>query len=232
MVSLSRVVVAREFQHVALQVLRAHVVVDADVAALEACPKVLHAVLVGHTPHVLAYRVLHGLVSVGEALVDLGIVRLDLSVVLGAGGNEPVHGCLVLMLHDLAITDWKIDADVEHVMAPEIRAAYVQMASVWQYLPDELRPAEFDGDWWANEARSGMLATYDHPTGMSLAYSAGWGGFGERDLRSDLQLAQWLGRLGFGYGPALVYLAKVLEVSEDIESCVSTVTSAATDGTP
>lgn len=134
--------------------------------------------------------------------------------------------------HVVAITEWEIDADVEHVMAPELRAAYEQMASVWQCLPDELRLAEFDGDWWTKEAKSGMLATYDHPTGMSLTHSAGWGGFGDRDLRSDIQLAQWLVRLGFGYGPALVYLAQVLKVSEDVESQVSAVMVGAIERAP
>ena len=129
--------------------------------------------------------------------------------------------------HVVAIIEWEINADVEHVMAPELRAAYEQMTSVWSYLPDKYRPVEFDGNWWAKEAKSGMLATYDHPTGMSLTYSAGWGGFGDRDLGSDIQLAHWLGRLVFGYGSALVYLAQVLKVSDDVESRVSTVLSEA-----
>lgn len=122
--------------------------------------------------------------------------------------------------HVVAITEWEIVADVEHVMAPELRAAYEQMASVWQHLPDEYRCPEFDGKWWSKEAKSGMLATYDHPTGLSLGQSAERGGFGERTVASDIQLALWLGPLGFGYGPALIYLAQVLQVSEDVESRV------------
>ena len=137
-----------------------------------------------------------------------------------------------ICLHVVAITEWEIDADVEHVMAPELRAAYEQMAFVWRELPSELRPAEFDGGWWAQEAKSGLLATYDHPTGMSLARPPELGGFGERHLRSDLQLAQWLCGLGSGYGPALVYLAQVLEVSEDVEARVSAVMVGAIERAP
>ena len=137
-----------------------------------------------------------------------------------------------ICLHVVAITEWDIDADVEHVMAPELRAAYEQMGFVWRELPDELRPAEYDGGWWAREAKSGMLATYDHPTGMSLARPLELGGFGDRDFRSDLQLAHWLCGLGSGYGPALVYLAQVLEVSEDVGARVSAVMVGAIEGAP
>ena len=128
-----------------------------------------------------------------------------------------------ICLHAVAIAECEIRADVEHVMAPELRAAYRQMTYVWKRLPDEHQPVEIDGLWWAKEAKSGMLAKYDHPTGMSLTHSAGWGGFGEGGLGSYTQLAEWLGRLGLGYGIALVYLAQVLSATEHVEPRVSAV---------
>ncbi|MYA41903.1 MAG: hypothetical protein F4Z31_09165 [Gemmatimonadetes bacterium] len=135
-----------------------------------------------------------------------------------------------ICLHAVAIAECEIRADVEHVMAPELRAAYRQMAHVWQRLPDERRPVELDGLWWANEANSGMLAKYDHPTGFGLAHSAGWGGFGEGDLGSYVRLTLWVGRLGLGYGIALGYLAQTLGATEDIDSRVSAVLQEAVEG--
>ena len=79
-----------------------------------------------------------------------------------------------------------------------------------------------DGGWWAGEARNGALATYDHPTPQSLILPAGRGGFGSGENgRSYTQHAVWLGRLGLGYGTALVYLAQVLGAEGDVESRVA-----------
>ncbi len=161
-----------------------------------------------------------------EALRELAKIHLRIDEphrTMRVGEPDWIGRLRKICHHVVAITDWEIEADVEHVIAPELRAAYEQMASVWQCLPDECRLPEFDGAWWAKEARSGTLATYDHPTGLSLTYSAGWGGFGDRDWWSDIQLAHWLGRLAFGYGLALVHLAQALRVSEDVESRVSSV---------
>ena len=75
--------------------------------------------------------------------------------------------------HVLAITGWKFSAGVEHVMATEIRAAYEQMDVVWKCVPEKFKLDEIDGGWWANEAKNGLLATYDHPTPQSLLLPAG-----------------------------------------------------------
>ena len=104
----------------------------------------------------------------------------------------------------MAIKGWEIGADVEQVIASELRAAYVQMDAVWEHLPEEYRLDTMDDGWWANEARNGMMATYDHPTPQSLLLLTGRGGFGTgEDGRSHAQLVVWLGRLGLGYGIAL-----------------------------
>ena len=127
-----------------------------------------------------------------------------------------------ICLHVRAINGWEIGADVEHVMATEIRAAYEQMDAVWKYVPATFRLDTMDGGWWAEEARNGMLATYDHPTPLSLMLSVGCGGFsnGENSM-SYAQLAVWLGYLGLGYGLALVYLAEVLGCEGDVSSRVT-----------
>ena len=89
-------------------------------------------------------------------------------------------------------------------------------------LPSDFRFDE-DGSWWADEAKD-RLAEYNHPTMMSLALSLAWGGFADaEDPESYLRLAVWLGRLGCGYGQALAYLARVLDVEGDIDSRLESV---------
>ncbi len=103
-------------------------------------------------------------------------------------------------------------------MATELRTANVQIDAVWKHAPAKFRTDEMDGGGWANEARNGTLATYDHPTQQSLMLPAGRGGFGnDKNSMSCAQLAGWLGRrLGLGYGTALVYLAQVLGAEGDV----------------
>ena len=128
-------------------------------------------------------------------------------------------------LHAVALTKCEVDVDGMHVMTTELRAAYEQMDAVWKCLPDEFRFDE-DGSWWANEARDGRLATYDHPTPLSLGLSLTGGGFADAEApASYLQLAVWLGRLGCGYGLALTYLARVLGAEGDIASRLKAVLS-------
>ncbi len=129
-----------------------------------------------------------------------------------------------ILLHIMAINRWEIGACVEHVMAPEIRAAYEQLHFVWKCLPATMRLDDMDVGWWAHEARSSLLATYDHPTPQTLMLSAEHGGFstGERGMVYGL-LTVWLGYLGIGYGLALVHLSQVLASGEDIESRVTSI---------
>ena len=129
-----------------------------------------------------------------------------------------------IYLHVRAIDGRKIGAGVEHVIATELRAAYEQMDAVWRHLPATLRLDEIDGDWWAEEARNGILATYDHPTPQSLILPAGRGGFrNAHDGLSYAQLAVWLGRLGLGYGLAFVHLTQTLGGEGGIISRVTAV---------
>ena len=168
--------------------------------------------------------------SYRDALRELARIHSKIDAphrIMGEGEPEWIGRLRKICLHAVAITEWEIEADVEHVMAPELRAAYEQMALVWQSLPAEYRMTDLDGEWWAREARSGMLAKYDHPTGMSLTHTAGWGGFGDRNFKSDVELACWLGSLGLGYGQALLYLAQVLKVSDDVELEISRVVAGA-----
>ena len=119
-------------------------------------------------------------------------------------------------LHSTAICESTIDIDSMHAMATEIRAAYVQIDAVWKCMPDEFRLDEMDDDWWASESRSGILATIDHPTSISLFCSARLGGFGLGDIQGTYrQLTHWLARLGLGYGFALRYLADFLGAEGD-----------------
>ena len=143
---------------------------------------------------------------------------------IGADDPDWIFRLRKVCLHAVAISRWEVSVDTVHVMATELRAAYVQMDAVWKCLPGEFRIDEMYGSWWANEARTGLLATYDHPTPLSLAFPFATGGFGDvEDPRSYLRVAVWLGRLGLGYGLALTYLAKVLGTEGDINSRVAEV---------
>ena len=137
-----------------------------------------------------------------------------------------------ICLHVRAINSWEVIIGVEHVMASELRAAYEQMDTIWKQLPTTLRLDRMDERWWAEEARNGILATYDHPTPQSLMLPAGSGGFrnGENGLRYA-QLAVWLGYLGIGYGLALVHLPQILGGEGDITSRVTAMMSKFSDFT-
>lgn len=127
-----------------------------------------------------------------------------------------------ICLHVSAIIGCEIAAGAEHMIATELRAAYEQMDVVWKQLPGSIRLKEMDGGLWAEEAKNGMLATYDHPTPQSLMFPAGRGGFrgGETEI-SYGQLAIWLGNLGIGYGLALVHLSQTMGVEQDIMARVT-----------
>ena len=120
-------------------------------------------------------------------------------------------------LHVLAISGCDVDVEGVHTMATELRAAYRQMHVVWPSVPAENRVVEMDCDWWEDEARNGQLARYDHPTPLSLSLTDG--GFDEAgNAIRYVQLVVWLGRLGFGYGLAIGYLAGVLMVDRAVDS--------------
>ena len=123
-----------------------------------------------------------------------------------------------ICLHIAAIVGWEVCVDVEHVLTPELRAAYEQMDWVWRHLPDEQRLAIEDG-YWAKEASNGLLAIYGHPTPQSLMLAAGHGGFSDgEDGLTYGRLACWLGKLGLGYGFALRYLGEVLGTGTDVNA--------------
>ena len=148
--------------------------------------------------------------------------------------DEPdwIYRLRKVCLHVMAIKGWNIGPDVEQVMASELRAAYEQVGAVWKDLPKEFRLEEMDGDWWAKEAKNGVLATYDHPTPQMLLLPAGRGGLsGSEHGRSFAQLAVWLGGLGLGYGIALAYLAQVLGSGRDVETRVAEALGEVMEGT-
>ena len=71
------VVPALEFADVPVEVLRAHLVVDADVAALQEAPEALDTVRVRLVSHVLRDAVLDRFMGEGEGFVDQRIVGVD-----------------------------------------------------------------------------------------------------------------------------------------------------------
>ena len=153
------------------------------------------------------------------------LARIHLSIdepARSIGADDPDWICRLrkICLHVRAIDTLEIDAGIAHVMVPELRAAYVQMDAVWACMPRKYKLVEMDSDWWLNEARDGILATYDHPTPVGLALlPEESGGFRSGEVwESYIRLALWVGFLGLGYGAALSYLAVVLEVEGDVDS--------------
>lgn len=111
--------------------------------------------------------------------------------------------------HARAITSWEISTDVEHVIAPELRAAYRQMEFIWKELPDRGEIYEWYRDYWSAEANK--LGRYDHPTGYNLHFTLFDGVFSVDRTKILAQFAEWLHRLGLGYALALDYLSQTLD---------------------
>jgi len=139
----------------------------------------------------------------------------------GLGTDEPdwILRLRKVCFHSLAITKWEISVDIVHVMATELRAAYVQMNAIWKCVPEEWRIDPMYDSWWADEARAGLLAKYDHPTPTGLLLPTANGGLGKPEHPANyISLALWLGRLGLGYGIALTQLAKIMGRETDVDS--------------
>ena len=64
----------------------------------------------------------------------------------GAGEPDWIFRLRKVCLHVMAINGWEICADVEHVMATELRAAYRQMDAVWKACSRKVQAGE-DGSW-------------------------------------------------------------------------------------
>ena len=127
-------------------------------------------------------------------------------------------------LHVLAMTRWEISAGAVHVMATELRAAYVQMDAIWKCVPEECRVDKMYESWWADQARAGPLATYDHPTSLGLILPLPDGGFDKaEDPNGYARIASFLGYLGVGYGLALTHLATTVGAETDVDSRVTAV---------
>ena len=149
-----------------------------------------------------------------DSLAELVSIHLEVDLptrIMEADEPDWIGRLRKIHLHIMAIHRWEIGVGVEHLLAPEIRAAFEQMSPVWKCLPPSVRLEDVDGDWWAKEARSGLLATFTHPTPHVLLLPAEHGGFSNNESSvMYVQLALWLGHLLLGYGLALVHLSHVL----------------------
>ena len=160
-----------------------------------------------------------------DLLIELTNIHFEVdepSRIMEEGEPEWLGRMRKILLHILAINQWEIGREVEHVLAPEIRAVFEQLSVVWKNLSASSRLADMDEEWWAKEARSGMVADYSHPTALKLALSPENGGFStEENGLVYARLILWLGSLGLGYGIALVHLSEVLGSGKDVESRVT-----------
>ena len=168
-----------------------------------------------------------------DLLRDLTLIHLEIDAPtreVGADEPEWVFRLRKVCLHTIVISACAVDVDGMHTMTTELRAAYEQMAAVWECMPDGFRFAE-EGSWWASEAKD-RLAEFNHPTVFSLVMPLAHGGFDDAGAPdSYLRLAVWLGRLGCGYGLALGYLAGVLRTDVDVDSRLEAVLARAGEDT-
>ena len=143
---------------------------------------------------------------------------------IGPAEPELAHRLRKVGFHTLAIVRFEFASAGEiHVVASELRAAFVQTEVIWRHLPERSKLEGLD-NWWARETRSELLATYDHPTALSLAFPPARGGLeGDADPVSYQRLAYWLGYLGLGYALAIENLAKGLDTTENVESRIAAV---------
>lgn len=150
-------------------------------------------------------------------LAELFAIHKDISSLgTSAGERDWFRRLDKVGCHAIAIAKREIDSDAAHVIATEVRAAYVQLAEIWEHIPPELTIDEIAAACWSDEARNGVLAQFDHPSSFSVLWSAENGGLRRGDDRVlYLQLGCWLGNLGLGYGCGIAHLAQVMNV--DVE---------------
>ncbi|MDE2683336.1 MAG: hypothetical protein OXI54_04230 [Chloroflexota bacterium] len=149
----------------------------------------------------------HGL----DLLADLAQVHIEIDHperVMQADEPSWVARLRKILYHVRAITGWEIGDDVEHVIAPDLRAAFKQMELVWNELPDRDEIYEWYQDYWKREADE--IGMYDHPTGYNLFYTFASGISGDDKTRALEQLSMRLHRLGLGYFYSLDYLSQTL----------------------
>lgn len=140
---------------------------------------------------------------------------------INPGDPEWIFRMRKVNFHVQAIVGWNVDIDSLHAMATEIRAIFVQLDAVWEDMPSEFQWIDRCQDDWAGKARSGILATYNHPTTFTLASSVWGGGFDDGDdPAAFLRLASWMISIGVGYGLALKHLSDVLGCQEEVDTCL------------
>lgn len=122
-----------------------------------------------------------------DLLRDLTRIHLEIDAPtreVGADEPEWVFRLRKVCLHTIVISACAVHVDGMHTMTTELRAAYEQMAVVWECMPDGFRFAE-DGSWWVSEAKD-RLAEFNHPTAFSLAMSLAHGGFDDAGAPDSL----------------------------------------------
>lgn len=95
-----------------------------------------------------------------DALHDLAKIHVMIDAPrrsMQAGEPDWIGRLRKICHHAVAIAECEIGSDVEHVMAPDLRAAYEQMDYVWKRLPYEHRPVEIDCRTTVNRIKTGQV---------------------------------------------------------------------------
>ena len=136
-----------------------------------------------------------------------------------ADDEEIVYRLRKVLLHVRAITNWQLDTEVLHVLAPELRTANEQIELIWKKLPREQL-----SEYLADDGKSvvggrdklfkpekEILSSFIHPTPQRLRIGRELGGLGRLDeVRCFINLFMLLDSLVFRYGISLAFLSQLL----------------------
>ena len=119
--------------------------------------------------------------------------------------TDPILRLRKVYCHVIAITAWSVDSWAIHAMAPDIRAALVQLRSL--VLNDVCTEVHEAGETCevprCFSAWDGMLAPFSHPTATVLVFFNSIAGFREADVRCLRDLCLLLNGLLGCYAIAL-----------------------------
>ena len=139
--------------------------------------------------------------------------------VICADDEEIVYRLRKVLLHVRAITNWQLDTEVLHVLAPELRTANEQIELIWKKLPRE-QLSEYLADDGKSvvggrdklfKSEKEILSSFIHPTPQRLILGKELGGLERPDeVRCFINLFMLLDSLVFRYGISLAFLSQLL----------------------
>ena len=144
--------------------------------------------------------------------------------VIASDGPHCVHGLRKVLIHVNATIGWKLDVNVMHVIAPELRAASEQIDGFWDEAcrameledPNGLVGAGTRGARAFAKARQELVSAFVHPTPQRLFLPREQGGLAPAsDSRYYFTLLGLLFDLAFRYAISIAYLSQLLRAGKE-----------------